>query len=84
MFNASVYFFCYFFWFKKKKCPEAYDLWSVSVPCLMVWVPTESGRTRSMLVGMDAAEDDELSSSSKTRLSARYIALPVLILACNG
>lgn len=52
--------------------------------CLVTFVPSESvsesetGRTRCTLVFTGAAEDGRLSSGN-IRLSARYIAFPVLI-----
>ena len=52
--------------------------------CLVPFVPSESvsesetGRTRCTLVFTGAAEDGKLSSGN-IRLSARYIAFPVLI-----
>ena len=56
-----------------------------SVAGLVVLVSSESevGRNRSMLVDMGAAEDSGLSSG-KIRLSTRYFAFRVLIVACGS
>ena len=48
----------------------------------VILVSSESEGVRYWLVETGAAEDSGLSSG-KTRLSARYIAFPVLIVACD-
>lgn len=56
-----------------------------SVTCLVVFVPSESvsvtepGRTRCTPGVVTGAAEDKRLSSGKIRLSARYIAFPVLI-----
>ena len=66
--------------FMSEMSEDVYLMGSVAGLVVLVTTEGESGRTRPMLVEMGAAEDSGVSSG-KTRLSARYIAFAVLILA---
>ena len=62
---------------------DVYLMGSVAGLVALVSSESEIGCKRSMLVEKGAAEDSGLSSG-KTRLSTRYIAFPVRILACGS